>query len=143
MIGNNDCVDERLNNATGEWDKSNRTWDAHYYMNGYAISDTGWSGQTSNGNIRIFDAASQRWQVQFFSMPTYSSGVWAGGMEGDKMVLRKPQKAPGRDLDGFSRLTFSNISAEGFNWEGAWVSEDESVVFPFWKISCRKASAAL
>lgn len=138
MIGQNDCTDERLNNASAEWDKSTRTWDAYYYMNGYAIRDTGRSGGATNGNIRVFDRGAQEWVVTFFSMPTYGSGIWRGGMEGDKMVLKLPQKAPGTDIDGFSRLTFSNISTTGFNWDGEWVSEDGSVVFPFWRIRCTK-----
>lgn len=138
MIGQNDCTDERLNNASGEWDRSTRTWDAHYFMNGYAIRDTGRSGGSTNGNIRVFDSSAQEWLVTFFSMPTYGSGVWRGGMEEGNMVLKLPQKAPGTDIDGFSRLTFSNISNSGFNWDGEWVSEDGSVVFPFWKIRCSK-----
>jgi len=138
MIGKNDCSEERLNNATGDWDSSTRTWDAYYYMNGNAIRDTGRSGGATNGNIRIFDRGAQEWAVTFFSQPTYGTGVWRGGMEGDRMVLKLPQKAPGTDLDGFSRLTFSNISASGFNWDGEWVSADGSVVFPFWRIRCTK-----
>lgn len=138
MIGQNDCTDERLNNATGEWDSGTRSWDAYYYMNGYAIRDTGRSGGTTNANIRLYDVAAQEWIVTFFSMPAYGTGTWRGGMEGDNMVLRLPQKAPGTDIDGFSRLTFSNISDSGFNWDGEWVSSDGSVVFPFWRIRCTK-----
>jgi len=138
MVGKSDCTEERLNNATQQWEQSARTWDAHYTMNGFAIFDSGRSGNASNGNMRIFDPASKQWQVHFFSMPIYGSGTWAGGMEGDNMVLRQPQKAPGTDFDGFSRLTFSNISDQGFDWIGEWVSEDDSVVFPFWRISCQK-----
>ncbi|MDA1372108.1 MAG: hypothetical protein O2971_15265 [Proteobacteria bacterium] len=139
MVGENDCSEERLNNATGEWDPGQRTWDAYYYINGYAIRDTGRSGAATNGNLRLFDTAAGQWLVTFYSMPAYSTGTWAGGMEGGAMVLRQPQKAPGTDLDGFSRLTFSNITQQGFDWVGEWVSaDDDSVVFPFWRISCQK-----
>lgn len=138
MVGENDCSEERLNSATQQWERSARTWDAHYTMNGFAILDTGRSGSTSNGNMRIFDPLSGQWQVHFFSMPVYGSGIWTGGMEQDKMVLRQPQKAPGTDFDGVSRLTFFNISDQGFSWIGEWVSEDGSVVIPFWRISCWK-----
>jgi hypothetical protein len=75
-------------------------------------------------------------------MPVFSTGVWTGNMEGDNMVLKQPQKAPGTDLDGISRLTFSNISESGFDWSGEWVSEDGSVTFPFWRISCQKLESA-
>lgn len=138
MIGNNDCVEQRINNATGEWVEGVRSWDAHYYMNGYAIRDSGKSGATTNSNIRIFDATAGEWVVTFFSAPVYSSGTWRGSMAGDNMVLRQPQKAPGTDFDGFSTLTFSNVSDRGFDWTGEWISEDGATVFPFWRIQCQK-----
>jgi hypothetical protein len=53
------------------------------------------------------------------------------------MTLYKPQKAT-NGFDGYSRLTFYDISDSGYKWRGEWVSEDESVVFPFWKIDCKK-----
>lgn len=139
MIGQNNCTEERLNNSTGEWVPGTRTWDANYFMNGHAIQDGGRSGATTNGNIRIYDAVVAQWQVTFFSMPTYSSGTWTGGMEEQKMVLRQAQKAPGTDFDGHSTLTFFNISENSFDWLGAWVSVDGSVTFPFWRVSCNKA----
>jgi len=141
IVGANDCTEERLNQASGEWVAGERTWDAYYYINGYAIRDTGRSGNTSNGNIRIYDANLGQWKVHFFSMPVYGTGIWTGGMEGDEMILRLPQKAPGTDLDGFSTLTFSNISVDGFDWVGEWISGDGEIVFPFWSISCHKRSA--
>ncbi len=140
MIGHNDCREERLNNDSGEWDSSERTWDAYYYMNGFAIRDGGRSGVNSNGNIRIYDSATAQWRVSYFSMPNYSSAEWSGGLEGDRLVLRRPQQAPGTEIDGFSRLTFLNISATGFDWTGEWVSADGSVEFLFWRVSCRKRS---
>ncbi len=142
MVGRNDCTEQRVNNATGEWLESTRSWDAYYFMNGHAIRDEGRSGATTNGNIRVYDAASDEWVVTFFSAPVYSSGAWRGKMEGEEIVLRQAQKAPGTDFDGFSTLTFSNISAAGFDWSGVWVSEDGSVEFPFWRIQCQKLGAS-
>jgi len=140
IIGANDCDEQRLNNATGDWDNSNRSWDAYYYMNGFAITDMGRSGSATNGNIRLFDSAEQLWKVTFFSMPAYSTGTWVGGMEEGNMVLRQAQKAPGTDFDGFSRLTFSNISTNGFDWDGEWESIDGSTVVPFWRMQCQKVT---
>lgn len=142
MVGRNDCVEQRIDNATGEWSEGERSWDAHYYMNGFAIRDSGRSGATTNSNVRIFDSAAGEWAVTFFSAPAYGSGTWRGKMEGENMVLRLAQKAPGTDFDGFSTLTFSNISARGFDWTGEWISADGSVVFPFWKIQCQKVDSA-
>jgi len=118
MVGRNDCNEQRLNNATGEWVDSVRSWDAHYFMNGFAIRDEGKSGASTNGNIRIYDTATKEWVVTFFSTPAYSSGTWRGKMEGENLVLRQPQKAPGTDSDGYSTLTFSNVSARGCDWDG-------------------------
>ena len=120
MVGRNNCVEQRLDNASGEWVDGSRSWDGHYFMNGFAIRDGGQSGVATNSNIRIYDEASSEWVVTFFSVPTYSSGTWRGKMESEEMVLKQPQKAPGTDIDGFSTLTFSNISLQGFDWTGAW-----------------------
>ncbi len=141
MIGQNNCSEERLNSASGHWDSGTRTWDAKYTMNGFAILDSGMSGSSTNGNMRVFDAESGQWKVTFFSMPTYGSSVWSGGVEGENIVLKQPQLAPGTDFEGNSTLTFSNISTNGFDWLGAWVSLDGSTVFPFWRISCTKISS--
>ena len=137
MVGRNDCSEE-YRNATGNWEPGKRTWDAHYYMNGFAIADTGRSATQSNGNIRIFDTATKQWVVTFFAMPTFGTGVWRGGKAGANIVLKNPQKAPSSGLDGVSRLTFSNISAAGFDWIGEWVADDGSMIYPFWKISCKR-----
>lgn len=141
IIGKSDCTEERLNNATGEWQSSARTWDGHYIMNGFGIFDSGKSASSANSNIRVYDESRGQWQVTFFAMPSYSSSVWKGGLESENMVLKQPQQAPGTSLDGFSTLTFSNISNQGFEWSGEWISEDGSIVFPFWRVSCKKRAS--
>ena len=140
MIGKNDCTEERLNNATGEWEAGTRTWDAYYYLNGNAIRDSGRSGSATNGNIRIFDTASGQWRVTYFSTPVYGSGSWAGGVVDDRIELERPQKAPGTQIDGVNRLTFFDISDSAFQWKGEWVSLDGATVFNYWRISCQKVN---
>ena len=140
MIGMNDCVEQRINNATGEWVEGVRSWDAYYFMNGFAIRDSGKSGASTNSNIRVYDASAGEWAVTFYSAPAYGSGTWRGKMEDGNMVLRQAQKAPGTDFDGFSVLTFSNVSDRGFDWSGEWISEDGTVVFPFWRIQCQNVA---
>ena len=34
-------------------------------------------------------------------------------------------------MDGFSRLTFYDITDKGFKWIGEWVDPTEKVTFPF------------
>lgn len=138
MIGNNDCEEQRRNAAGGDWTEGRRTWDARYTMNGFAIADSGRSGGAANANIRAFDMNTGEWVVTFFSMPAYASGIWRGGKSGDTIVLRQAQRAPGSNLEGMSTLTFSNISPEGFDWEGKWISDDGAIEYPFWRIQCRK-----
>ena len=140
MIGSNDCAEQRLDNGSGDWVESTRSWDAYYFMNGFAIRDGGKSAAGANGNIRVFDAATKEWVVTFFSAPIYGSGTWRGKMEEGKIVLRQPQKAPGTDFDGFSTLSFLNISDQGFDWSGEWISEDETVAVPFWRMQCHKVA---
>lgn len=140
MIGHNDCEEERLNNATGEWVSGERSWDAYYYLDGFAVRDSGQSGGATNGNIRIFDPLAEQWHVTFFSTPTYGTGIWSGGMVEDRIELEQAQKAPGTNIDGVNRLTFYDISENSFNWKGEWISLNGSTVFPFWRISCHKVS---
>lgn len=140
MVGQNDCVEQRINNATGEWVDGVRSWDGYYTMNGFGVRDGGQSGATTNSNIRLYDAAADEWVVTFFSAPAYGTGTWRGGMVEGNMVLRQPQKAPGTDFDGFSTLTFHNISDQGFEWSGEWVSVDDSVRVAFWKVQCQKVA---
>jgi hypothetical protein len=82
VIGKNDCSEQRLNNAKGDWVESLRAWDGHYFMNGLAIRDGGTSGATTNGNIRVYDAEANEWVVTFFlhlSIAQALGGVrWTG-----------------------------------------------------------------
>jgi len=53
------------------------------------------------------------------------------------MVLYKEQKAP-NGMAGFYKITFSEMTEDGFKWSGDWVNPDESIVYPTWKIECIK-----
>ena len=138
LIGNNDCSEERLDGASGEWIPGVRIWDAHYYLNGNAIRDGGRSGSSTNGNIRIYDPATEQWHVTYFSTPVYGSGTWKGKLIDNRIELEQPQLAPGTTIEGINRLTFYNISSSSFDWRGEWVSLDGSQVFPYWRVSCEK-----
>ena len=58
-------------------------------------------------------------------MPGYQSGVWEGGKEGDKMVLRSGGQTTGPGL------TFHKITRDGFEWNSGGAS-------PGWKSSCTR-----
>ena len=143
MIGSNDCTEEKRNNAGGEWVAgATRIWDAAWYMNGYAVRDWGTTSGGYTANVRTYDPARGQWNVAWLSMPGYSSGTWSGGKEGDNIVLKQPQASANGGLPGFSRLTFHDIAPTSFRWIGEWVSEDGSIVYPFWRISCVKLDAS-
>ena len=138
LIGRNDCHEERRDPQTGQWQTpGKRIWDAAWYMNGHAVRDWGSTSGGQTANIRIFDPVDGRWKVSYFSSPTYSNGIWQGGLQGADIVLTRPQKAP-NGTDGESRLTFYEIADTSFRWKGEWVAEDGSVIYPFWRITCQK-----
>ncbi|MEZ5023602.1 MAG: hypothetical protein R2728_10165 [Chitinophagales bacterium] len=140
MIGQCDC--KSINRKPdGNWgDTVNMIWKFKYIMNGHAIQDETWKADGKHsGSIRQFQPDSAQWVVTYFSQSgvTFSPGVWIGGKDGQEIVLKKEQKSP-NGMEGFSKLTFSDISTSGYNWIGAWISLDESIVYPFWKIHCYK-----
>ncbi|MEZ5429079.1 MAG: hypothetical protein R2747_22725 [Pyrinomonadaceae bacterium] len=130
MIGEFDCVDEIVNPQDGKWAKFPAIWNARYFLNGHGIQDSYWSPTFSTSNIRIYDAREKKWKVTFFRMPGNGTGLWTGVKEGGNLVMRQ-----GTDEKG-SRLTFSKITENGFQWTGE--SMTEGVAKPFWKSSCRR-----
>lgn len=140
MIGKCDCKSLRRN-SDGSWqDTLHMVWKFKYILNGTAIQDESWH---ENGfyatSIRQFNVDSLNWVVSFYSSKKVSNSVnvWKGKKEGDQIVLKMPQKSP-NGLDGISRLTFYNISDNGFKWKGEWTNINESIVYPFWTIECVK-----
>ncbi|WP_420574634.1 hypothetical protein [Kordia sp.] len=141
MIGLCDCDSERRN-PDGTWAKPiPMTWKYSYIMNGMAIQDqTLKADGKHSGSIRQFQKDSLKWYVHYYASatPTPTLGSWEGKKtEKGTIVLYKPQKAP-NGTEGFSRLTFYDINDKGYKWIGEWVDKTETVVFPFWKISCTK-----
>ncbi|MGE3467686.1 MAG: hypothetical protein AB7J13_12215 [Pyrinomonadaceae bacterium] len=130
MIGEFDCVDEIINPADGKWAKFPAIWNAKYFLNGQGIIDQYWSPAFSTSNIRIFDTKEKKWNVTFFRMPGNANGVWKGIKEGENMVMRQ-----GTDEKG-TRLTFSQITKDGFEWIGESLADRKAN--PFWKSSCKR-----
>ena len=130
MIGEFDCVDSVINPKDGKWIEFPAIWNAKYFLNGYGIQDQYWSPRFSTSNIRIFDSKEKKWKVTYFKKPGYGSGVWSGVKEGEDLVMRQ-----GDDKRG-SRLTFSSISKDGFEWVGESMKDGKPT--PFWKSSCKR-----
>ena len=140
FIGEYTCISE-ARNANQEWlEPEEITWKWKYIMNGNAVQDETLKPDGSHsGSIRVFDADSLTWRVHYYTNKATPSvlSAWSGGVEGQDIVLYKKQVAP-NGAPGFYRLTFSEISQEGFEWIGEWVNSEETIQFPTWKISCRR-----
>lgn len=116
-------------------------WTFKYILNGMAVQDESFKyDNTYSGSIRQFNSDSSTWYVHYYTSttvnPTLSS--WSGNKQpnGD-MILYREQKSP-NGWDGFYKISFTDISEKGFNWTGAWVNVDESIIYPTWKIFCLK-----
>ena len=142
MIGICDCQ-SLSRNPDGSWqDTIPMIWKFKYIMNGTAVQDEVWRSENRYaGSIRQYQADSSKWVVTYFSYPAVSTspGVWLGGKVGKDIILKMDQKAP-NGTEGYSRLTFYDMTEEGFNWKGEWVSKDETITYPFWMIYCQKRS---
>lgn len=141
MIGACNCESQRRK-PDGTWGKAVKmTWKFRYIMNGMAVQDeTIKADGKHSGSIRQFHKDSLKWYVHYYASatPTTTLSTWEGNKTDDgKIILYKPQKAP-NGTEGFSRLTFYNITDKGYNWIGEWVDTTEKIVFPFWKIACTK-----
>lgn len=140
LIGLCDCK-STSQKSDGTWaDPEQIIWSWRYIMNGHGVQDMTLKPDGSHsGSIRQFIPDSSRWYVHYFSnkAPSTTLGAWEGNRKGNKILLYRDQKAP-NGIDGKYRITFYDISKSGFKWIGEWVSLDESVVFPTWKIDCIK-----
>ncbi|NNF85661.1 MAG: DUF4440 domain-containing protein, partial [Winogradskyella sp.] len=120
------------------------TWEWKYIMNGMAVQDeTLKADGKHSGSIRQFIADSSRWYVHYYASGSPSSTLptWEGNKkENNNIVLYRDQKAP-NSMDGFYRLTFYDINDNGYKWIGEWVDKSEQVVYPTWKIDCKKQTS--
>ncbi|MEQ8768568.1 MAG: hypothetical protein RL885_31975 [Planctomycetota bacterium] len=134
MIGEFEATDQFLQ-RDGTWLTSKGVWNASYFLNGLGIQDRYENQQFVTSNIRIFDPDASVWKVTFFKMPGYASGVWEGKKEGDRMVMRQFNERPD-GTQAESRLTFFDITEEGYEWQSENIVDGQSLVT--WKSSCRR-----
>lgn len=140
LIGTCDCTSESRN-ADKTWAAPiNMTWTFKYIMNGMAIQDeTLKEDGKHSGNIRQFNTDSLKWYVHYYSSSSSPSilPTWSGGKKDGKITLYREQKSP-NGIEGYYKITFSEISEAGFNWLGEWTDTSESFSYPTWRISCKK-----
>lgn len=141
LIGECECTSQNRN-PDGTWnDEIDMIWRWKYIMNGMAVQDeTLKADSIHSGSIRQFNEESKKWFVHYYSTSGAANPLpsWEGSKTEDgNIVLYREQKAP-NGSEGFYRLTFYDISEEGFEWIGEWVDSEETLSFPTWKISCKK-----
>jgi hypothetical protein len=44
-------------------------------------------------------------------------------------------------MEGEYRLTFHDITEQGFNWIGEWIDDARTITYPTWKITCKKVKS--
>ena len=141
LIGECNCTSESRK-PDGSWAKPVKMiWRWKYIMNGMAVQDeTLKADGRHSGSIRQYDKDSLQWNVHYYSSSATPKplSVWTGNKkENGNIVLYKNQKAP-TGTDGFFRLTFYDISEKGYKWIGEWTDKTEKIVYPTWKISCKR-----
>lgn len=141
LIGQSECISQNRA-ADGSWNAEvNMQWTFKYIMNGRAVQDeTLKEDGAHSGSIRQFNADSTAWYVHYYSSGSAPARLpaWEGVQNEDgNIVLYREQQSP-NGQDGFFRLTFYDITDEQFKWIGEWVSTDETITYPTWKISCTK-----
>ena len=140
MIGECECKSvSRIDQNT--WaDTVSMTWTFKYIMDGWGVQDmTLKSDGAHSGSIRVFNADSARWYVHYYSNKGFTSplSTWEGNRIDNKIVLYKDSPAP-NGTPGDYRLTFFNFSKNGYSWVGEWVDKAETIVYPTWKIFCKR-----
>ncbi len=140
LIGKCDCTStSRLPDGTWAAPVA-MTWTFRYIMNGHAVQDeTLKADGKHSGSIRQYDPEQKTWLVHYYATgsPAAPLPYWSGNKEATSLVFLRDQKAP-NGAEGKFRLRFHEVSATGYKWVGEWVSLDESIVYPTWKIDCRR-----
>ncbi len=141
LIGLHQCLSTKRDQQGNFPDTVSFIWSFKYIFNGIAVQDETWKEDGSyTSSIRQFDTDSVSWLVTYFTSQgiSFPAPHWTGEPRKDnKIQLYRPQKAP-NGFDGYSRLTFQNITDDSFQWKGDWVSVDESFERTFWQITCNK-----
>jgi hypothetical protein len=140
LIGLCNCKSESRN-TDGTWSEPiDMTWKFKYIMNGMAIQDeTLKADGRHSGSIRQFNTDSLKWYVHYYSTSGIPNALpsWEGSKIDNNIVLYRDNKAP-NGTDGYYRLTFYDISKTGYKWIGEWVDKSETIIYPTWKIECKK-----
>lgn len=141
LIGECECT-STARGADQQWgEPTSMIWRFKYIMNGKAVQDeTLKEDGIHSGSIRQFNPDSAKWYVHYYSTRGIPNTLptWEGSKKEDgNIMLYRDSPSPNGD-PGYYRITFYDISENGFNWIGEWVDKTESIQYPLWKITCEK-----
>lgn len=141
LIGISDCRSVSRVSQT-EWaDTVSMEWHWKYLMNGWGVQDETFKADGKHsGSIRQYNADSAQWYVTYYASATATPTLrtWAGdARESGDIVLYNPQPAP-NGTEGYYKIQFTDITDEGFNWEGEWTDVAETIHYTTWRIFCKK-----
>lgn len=112
-------------------------WQFNYALNGRAIEDYFEDTWIRGMGMRMYNSAEERWHVGYHSMfPGFQNATWFGTRDGDSIVLERETTNP-QGATIISRLSFLNIAADSFNWQGESVNGDTATTF--WQLDCSRA----
>ena len=133
---------------TGDWQTFDVTWNGRFLLDGYAIADE-YTMTDPEGNLmvlgmnlRTFDPKAQSWNIKWLNALT---GAWTDLVSAatsaatiNSESISYSFKEPMADQT-YTRVTFTNISAEHFTWVGE-KSDDGEHWAEFMIIDCDRAT---
>lgn len=139
LIGLCKCTLE-TRNPDGSWQKSLKlSWKWKYVLNGTALQDeTLKEDGKISGNIRQYDTIVKQWNVNYYSSEKIPPqlAVWKSNKSTEgRIILYTNQNAP-NGAEGFSKVTFFEISDKGYKSIGEWTDLSEKTLYTTWKITC-------
>jgi hypothetical protein len=126
LIGSWRC-EAKAKTPSGEWQTFHATWEGRFILDGYAVADEyrmlDAAGETIvfGLNLRVYDAARQRWNIKWLDAP---AGTWLdlgpeklGGISFEDGSISYAFEEP---MAGHAptRATSTNISDTHFTWRG-------------------------
>ena len=133
LIGTFDCADE-FTDLDGNTTRVSARWSGKYILNGFGIQDSYWNPNFSTTNVRIYDDSQSKWQVTYYQLPKFKSGVWAGSMQGPDIILRRLFEYDGKSVE--SRLTYRKITSMSFEWTSEYITDENQ--YTSWISKCQR-----
>jgi len=114
MIGSWTC-DERIRRG-GEWAPFKSFVKGYYFLNGFGIINTTYTGDAVSLMTYEYNPATKTWIITNSNAPEYRHSIWEGVKEGDTMLARTETTAP-NGKSATLHITFYDIEADSFQWK--------------------------